>query len=74
MLDTRYCMLDTRCSILDSRYWILDAREWLNGSLVIPLRVFRFAPRLFTNDDFLRVSADTKTWAACPTRAVLRNN
>jgi hypothetical protein len=25
------------------------------------------------NNSFLRVSADTKTWAACPIRAVLRN-
>ena len=31
------------------------------GKWVIPLRVFRFAPRLFTNDAFWRVSADTKT-------------
>ena len=41
--------------------WILDAYEWLNGSLVVPLRGFYLAPRLFTNDDFWRVSADTKT-------------
>ncbi len=32
--------------LLDSRYWILDGCEWLNGSLVIPLRGFRFDPRL----------------------------
>jgi len=43
-----------------------DSCEWLNGSLVIALRVFCFATRLlttrqFNNDDFWRVSADTKT-------------
>jgi len=27
---------------------------------------------MMQNNAFLRVSADTKTWAACPTRAVLR--
>jgi len=44
--------------------WILDAYEWLNGSLVVPLRGFYLAPRLFTNDDFWRVSADTKTFGS----------
>jgi hypothetical protein len=34
--------------------------------------MFKNLAFMIQNNAFLRVSADTKTWAACPTRAVLR--